>query len=176
MSARQPPRSSTILRSLPIVHYVDAFSQQLPARPLAAAVAQALFQRAPGWVRALLWLRNAATKPLGLHPAAGADPENAPSGTGPLRAGTRLALFQVFSVTPTEVLLGLNDQHLDFRVAVVVEPTGREGARVWLCTAVQFHNRLGRAYFTLIRPFHALIVRVLLRAGQRRLTALTAPV
>ena len=50
----------------------------------------------------------------------------------------------------------------DFRLCLRVGPE----AEATLATLVQFHNRWGRAYFFLIRPFHALIVpRMLARAA-----------
>ena len=35
--------------------------------------------------------------------------------------------------------------------------------RISISTAVQYHNRLGRIYFALIRPFHRIIIRRMLR-------------
>ncbi len=169
MSTILPPLASTICQSLPTVHYLDAYCQPLPALRSASTVARAIFQRAPGWVMALMRLRDAVVKRLGLRSTKEAALEGARPGAGPLHPGDRLGPFQVFSVLPAEVLLGLNDKHLDFRVAVLVEPAGQSAAIAWVCTAVQFHNVFGRCYFAFIRPFHGLVVRAMLRAGQGRL-------
>ena len=166
-----PPSASAIGRSLPVVQYLDAYALPLPALHSASAAAQAIFRRAPQWVIALMGLRNAVVKRLGLRPAISTFYGPQPR-LGELRPGDHLGPFQVFSVTPTEVVLGLNDKHLDFRGAVLVESFGKSAARVWVCTAVQFHNAFGRCYFALIRPFHVLIVQAMLRAGQCRLESL----
>jgi hypothetical protein len=77
----------------------------------------------------------------------------------------------VYAVSPTEVLLGLDDRHLNFRVAVLTA----EHQVVALTTAVHFHNRAGRVYFAGIAPFHRAVVRALLRRAQPYLQALPAP-
>jgi hypothetical protein len=73
--------------------------------------------------------------------------------------------FATVARTDGEVLLGSDDRHLDFRASV-----RREADRVVLSTVVIMHNRFGRAYFALVRPFHPVIVRVLLARAARRLS------
>ena len=172
MSALLPPRSSTIRKSLPTVHYLDAFAMPLPISLSAIVVARGLFEQAPAWVVGLMRLRNALVRWLGLRPAAG---DSGPRPVGePLRPGDWLGPFQAFAATPTEVVLGLDDKHLDFRVSVLVERQAAGSATAWVSTAVHFHNAFGRWYFALIRPFHGLVVRALLRGAQRRLAALAS--
>ena len=164
-----PPLASTIRQSLPRVHFLDAFALPLPGRLTATEVARAVFQQAPAWVVGLMRLRNAVVRRLGLRSTAAAAAAGPRPATGPLRPGDWLGPFQTFSVTPTEVILGLDDRHLDFRVSVLVEPAADGQATGWVSTVVRFHNLFGRLYFALVRPFHALVVPGLLRTGQRRL-------
>ena len=72
-------------------------------------------------------------------------------------------LFPVLVDTPQLVVLGLDDSHLDFRIVVEVEPR-----QVRCLTAVRRHNRLGHAYFAVVRPFHRRIVPHLLARAARR--------
>lgn len=51
----------------------------------------------------------------------------------------------------------LDDKHLKARLSVYIE--GAESSKIYLSTLVKFHNRLGVAYFLVIRPFHAMIVK-----------------
>ncbi|GAA4011229.1 DUF2867 domain-containing protein [Hymenobacter fastidiosus] len=158
------PATSQIAAGFSSVDYADAYQLPLLAQhPVAApAVAQLLFGQGPGWVRHLLRLRHWLVRPLGLttFPATPLSPDQ------PLVPGGRLGLFQVFSVADQEVVLGLNDRHLDFRVSVWVPPTPPRRAVV--TTVVHFHNRVGRLYFAVIRPFHHLVVKALLRHALRK--------
>jgi hypothetical protein len=151
------------------VQYLDAYAVSLPAPLPATVAARALFQEAPGWVMALMRLRNALGRLVGLHSLAGAE-ALLPS-TAPLQSGDSIGPFRTFAVAPTEVLLGLNDKHLDFRVSVLVETSAGGPATMWVSTAVQFHNFFGRLYFAVVRPFHGLVVRALLRRARAHLLA-----
>jgi hypothetical protein len=77
-----------------------------------------------------------------------------------------VGLFPILSEAPDRLVAGLNDKHLDFRVVVEVAATG-QGQRVTATTLVLTHNLLGRAYLTIIMPFHRLIVRALLQQVAR---------
>jgi hypothetical protein len=59
--------------------------------------------------------------------------------------------------------MGENDKHLNFRVAVQLHQQESGKSEIIFMTAVQVHNRLGRYYFMLIKPFHHLVVKVMLR-------------
>ena len=71
-------------------------------------------------------------------------------------------LFPVLSETPELAVLGLDDHHLDFRILVSLTD-----GRVRCTTAVRRHNRLGHAYFAVVRPFHRRIVPRLLARSSR---------
>jgi hypothetical protein len=90
----------------------------------------------PGWARALLALRNALVRPFGL------------------RTGTDGPLFPVVADTPSEYIIGLDDRHLNFRIAVL-----RQGDCLHMATWVRPHNIWGRAYLRAVMPFHILISR-----------------
>ncbi|PJJ61219.1 DUF2867 domain-containing protein [Hymenobacter chitinivorans] len=145
-------------------HYTDAYRVVLPAHAPqeAPAVAQWLFGPGPAWVGGLMRLRDWLVRPFGLRtfPAA-----TRPAPGTPLTTGGQLGPFRVFDVSPGEIILGQNDRHLDFRVSVLVEEAGPAAV---VTTVVQFHNWFGRAYFTLIKPFHHLVVPALLRRAAGR--------
>ncbi|MFT4015031.1 MAG: DUF2867 domain-containing protein [Paracoccus sp. (in: a-proteobacteria)] len=94
----------------------------------------------PGWARRLLGLRNMLMRPFDLRVA----PHN-PSPYG---------LFPVESETPDQVLLGLDDRHLDFRILVL-----RRDRRIHCATWVGPHHIGGRLYLCAVMPFHILILR-----------------
>lgn len=167
MPASYPATAVLLPQALPQPHYVDTYHLPRPTPLAACAAAQVLFgpDAAPAWVRWLMRLRNALAPWLGLR--ATLAPTVSPARLCP---GGQLGPFRVYAVSPTEVLLGLDDRHLDFRVAVLTA----EPQALALTTAVRFHNRAGRVYFAGIAPFHRAVVRALLRRSQPRLQALSA--
>lgn len=82
---------------------------------------------------------------------------------------SRVGIFKIYSTAPTEIVLGEDDKHLDFRLSVLYSdtpsPLGKQ--RLIVSTVVHCHNRLGRAYIFLIAPFHRLIVQASLRRAAR---------
>lgn len=103
----------------------------------------------PDWARFLLLIRRIVTTPFGLD------------NDGP-EAADRVGIFPVESETPTELIAGFDDKHLDFRVSVL-----SLDATISLATWVAPHNFGGRAYLAAIMPFHIAIARnALMRVGQ----------
>jgi hypothetical protein len=91
----------------------------------------------------LLRLRDVAVKPLGLRSA----------------SQTRVATgFPVVCRDADEIVLGLDDRHLDFRVGVAVRIR-----RVEVTTIVHVKNRLGSVYWGVVRHLHPIVVRRLMR-------------
>lgn len=133
--------------------FADAFRADVDEPDLdARRAAEKLFADNPGWIDALLRLRNTLVRPFGLKT----------SGLGEPATGGMIGLFPVISETPERLIAGFNDRHLDFRVVVDVAPS-RPGHQVTATTLVKTHNLLGRAYLAVVLPFHRLIVRSLLR-------------
>jgi hypothetical protein len=133
----------------------------------AADLTIATFFAMPGWVKALLRVRNVLVTPLGLKTGRPGDlrPPTREEITGCTYAG----IFAVHSATPDEVVLGADDKHLDFRVSIL--RSAHDGL-VALSTWVRPHNRLGRAYLAFVYPFHRIIVaRCLANAARLGTTA-----
>lgn len=107
----------------------------------------------PGWARLLLRLRRLVTAPFGL------------SNDGP-QAADKVGIFPVESETDHELIAGFDDQHLDFRVAVL-----SGDGQVFLATWVHPHNWGGRLYLGTILPFHILIARNALARVRGRVTS-----
>jgi hypothetical protein len=107
----------------------------------------------------LLIIRDIAVTPLGLKTTSALGRHS--RRTGHFECGDYLGFFKIRSITADEIILGENDFHLDFRLAVhrtrVPEPT------VYIATWVRPHNCLGRMYLRVVLPFHALIVKRMLR-------------
>ena len=152
--------------TFPSVDYADAYAVGLPPGVDARTFAEAVFASSPRWVAALMALRNTIVRPLGLIATQSAL-EHAAAVKG---SGARVGIFPVLAEAADEVVLGLDDRHLDFRLSVRVLDNGFERLGV-VTTLVRFHGVLGRAYFVPVRPAHRLIVPAMLRAAARHLAA-----
>lgn len=147
------------------VDFADAFEVEVPphANLELANLAKAGYEACPKWVRGMLGLRDALMGPLGLktgrqfQPQSNADWERAIA-----------ALHPAYSDDGNEVMLGIDDWHLDFRVSVLKQRK-LDSASLILTTLVKFNHWLGRAYFVPVGIGHKWIVPAMLAALQTRL-------
>jgi hypothetical protein len=105
----------------------------------------------------LLNIRDMLVRPLGLKTVADLKQTR----------GDRVSLFRIFERHDDEIVLGEDDTHLDFRVSVLVQPSSHGQPRLIVTTVVFCNRSLGRAYITLIAPFHRAVVRASLDRAQR---------
>ena len=138
----------------PTIDFADCYhGHSLRTDASAIQMARAMFEQPPAWARALMATRNHAVRWLGLKtPLRVQDGEQDAGNVG---------IFPLLSQTPAEVVLGLDDRHLDFRIWVRVQNTGG-GTEVWSSTLVRFNGWTGRAYLFLVMPFHKLLARRML--------------
>jgi hypothetical protein len=118
--------------------FLDCYSVASTLSPREAATRGLAF---PGWVLALLALRNGILRPFGLK-----------TGAGP--ATPSVGIFPVLKDDGQELVLGLDDRHLNFRIGLI-----RQDGRLYMSSWVRPHNTFGRAYLALVMPFHILITR-----------------
>lgn len=155
------PAAAIRASGLSRVDFSDTYSGQAD-RPFddAEQAARAVFANPPAMITALMALRNAIVAPLGLK----ASLDFSDGGLG------KIDVFPIIAISPTEVVVGGDDKHLDFRIWIAIEP-GRTGSEVRLSTLVKINNCLGRAYLFVIMPFHKLLARSQLHtavAGRKR--------
>ena len=117
-----------------------------------------------GWVGALFRLRNFLVRFMGLE---GSGSMNVGDFEAAIRGGGSYRFASIPAKSPDETVMLLSDKHLDawLSIRVTGANTGTETRRqtIFVITVVRFKQRLGRIYFFVIRPFHALIVKSLLR-------------
>lgn len=146
-----PP--ADVVPILPGASFSDAFAIDLEESGLnAMAAARRTLVEVPGWMSALLKVRDGIVRPFGLRTVTD------------IHASTpdRCGMFPIISETPSRVILGLNDTHLDFRIVVDIAPLEAGRSRVIATTLVKHHNLFGQAYLATVMPFHKLIVPTLL--------------
>ena len=155
------PRPATVVLPcphLPDADWADRFELALNGKGLTAVeAAERALGNSPGWVSALLKLRNRVVSLVGLKTEA---PKVGKYGLiGP---------FPVLSRNDDEVVLGFNDAHLDFRIVVDVRAGSAVNQIVGMTTLIKRHNALGRVYLAMVMPFHKVIVPTLLAGAASR--------
>lgn len=165
------PRQSLLFGQRDRFAYADCFRLPLRRRDIESwELIAAFFHASPGWFEQLAALRDRLVKRLGLKTSAGNPREAEP----PFQLGQRLGFFRLIELSPSEALLGDEDKHLDFRVSLLVGTEGDDPV-LTVSTVVQTKNRLGRAYFAVVRPVHRLIVPLMVREMARLLDARGLP-
>jgi hypothetical protein len=157
------PSQSAVATAFKSVNLADAFSIQLPSDASIDpdVLARFIFSVQPSWIGALMNARDAIVAGLGLktakHLATLSSDATVP----------RISIFRVFGTSETEVVLGENDKHLDFRVSILCTPGSRPdtGNQLTMSTVVHCHNLLGRTYLSVIAPFHRQVVKASLRSA-----------
>lgn len=159
------PAHATVTRCYRTVHLADAFAITLPpgASPDPERLARHLVAHQPAWVGWLTRLRDVLVAGFGLKTA---------GHLATLAAATpseRVGIFKVYSRSASEIVLGEDDRHLDFRISVLCAAAapGRADRRLTVSTVVHCHNRLGRGYLAVIAPFHRAVVKASLRRAAR---------
>nr|WP_231669738.1 DUF2867 domain-containing protein [Pseudomonas lini] len=142
------------------MNLADAFAIRLPAGTSSNPdlLARFIFSHQPSWIGWLTKARDTIVACFGLKTAKHLA-----------TLANRLGIFKVYSTNQTEIVLGEDDKHLDFRISILCSGEAEpEGSRqLVFSTVVQCHNRLGRAYIFVIAPFHRLVVKAsLLRAAR----------
>jgi hypothetical protein len=158
---RLPPQSS-ITGLYDSTSLADAFAVRLPSGTAldSEVLWRFVMAQQPSWIGWLTNVRDAIVACFGLKTArrlANLPDEEA--------GRDRIAFFKVYSRSETEIVLGEDDRHLNFRLSVLRSPDSSPppGGQLTVSTVVHCHNRLGRAYIWVIAPFHRLIVKASLR-------------
>tara|TARA_R110002094_G_scaffold221063_1_gene194506 strand:+ start:676 stop:1194 length:519 start_codon:yes stop_codon:yes gene_type:complete len=141
--------------------FLDCYSVVLsPPDPPLAEILQYLLIEMPGWARMLMRIRDGIVRVFGIRTSQDFPQDNRFRRV--LTVGDHVGFMEVRAITETEIILGQDDRHLDFRVTIYREPG--TGGQVSLATLVHRHNWIGRLYLALIMPFHILIVKSRLAA------------
>jgi hypothetical protein len=159
------PAESAIAHAYATVNLSDAYSIELPAGTTTdpELLARFIFSQQAPWVRNLMAVRDALVVGLGLKTARHLTSAGAKSNAD------RVGIFKIYSTSQTEIILGEDDKHLDFRLSVLCsgQPSPASERHLILSTVVHCHNRLGRLYILLIAPFHRVVVQSTLRSAAR---------
>ena len=150
------PAQCAVASAYASTNLADAFAIQLPLGTSndPELMARFLFSHQPSWIQWLINIRDAIVASFGLKTAQQLTTLSNEAGAD------RIGIFKVYSRTETEIVMGEDDKHLDFRLSVLrtsgLSPT--LGGQLTLSTVVHCHNLLGRTYIGVIAPFHRQVV------------------
>ena len=153
------PAQSAVATVYESMNLADAFAIQLPFGTSSDpdVLWRFLILQQPTWIGWLTNVRDPIVACFGLKTAkhlatfeANAD---------------RIGIFKVYSKSETEIVLGEDDKHLDFRLSVLRTPglSPSLSGQLTVSTVVHCNNLLGRAYLLVIAPFHRQVVTASLR-------------
>ena len=153
------PDDSLLQPILADANFHDAFQAPLNDPTLSPVEIYLRAARAtPPWVNRLIDLRNAIVRHLGLKtPGRLSDVGTKPAAA--YKIGDRIGIFSIFGLTETELLMGIDDSHLDVRISVLK----RDDGHYVLSSVVKINNYIGRLYMLPVGRIHPFVVRAMMR-------------
>ncbi|MES2949459.1 MAG: DUF2867 domain-containing protein [Pseudomonadota bacterium] len=142
-------------------------SYRVPLRGVQANVVDiffGIFGHHPLWMKFALIVRNRVALFCGLD-APSAFEILHPVRKSSYSVGEKIGPWPIFFLTPTELVAGHNDKHLDFRLSVLKIVVNGASASAVISTVCTTHNLFGKLYLLFVIPFHTWGVQRLLSSA-----------
>lgn len=149
-SLKEVPQGSIILDGFGSYDYADSYMVVKSTDLSVDKIATELF-RMTGIGAVLMKIRDGMVRIFGLTVAGDDAPEQ-----DYYPVGSKLAIFPVVARGENEIVMGVDDKHLDLRTSVLID---RENSKIYLTTIVKFHNFWGQLYFIPVKPVHKILIR-----------------
>jgi hypothetical protein len=143
-----------LIELLTTIDFIDTFSTT-NHRDDIKNITNLIFNTSPKWLELLFKLRNNLVKIIGLKTDIPEDYNET------FKVGGYVKFFKIYSISNNQVILGANDSHLNFR-AIVENDTSKD-YNIKVITLVQFNNKKGEFYMNIIKPFHRLVVKKMVK-------------
>ncbi len=155
ISVSELPKNSKVVGFITRINYEDTFSVALQNKEMAIEdVYLNVFAHSPKWVNNLLKLRNNIVKLFGIKTNVGKMKKES------LKVGKKTGIFKIYAIYKNELIAGEDEKHLDFRISVLKN----EGI-LTISTLVQYNNWFGRLYFFIVKPFHKIIAKSMMKSA-----------
>lgn len=151
-------------KSLPKIDFSDTFSTTNHEDSL-EEISTLIFDNPTKWVAALLKLRNRIVTIFGLKTTKPNDYNTE------FKVGSYVGFFKIYQITESEVILGANDKHLNFRA--ILNNSYEDQYNIKATTLVEYNNVFGRIYMGIVAPFHKIIMKVLVNKAYKVSSKLT---
>ena len=121
-----------------------------------------IFNTTPKWVNSLFTLRNRIASLFGLKTEM---PNNYNKN---FKVGGYIKFFKIYSISDSEIILGADDLHLNFRALIINNKSVSYNIKV--ITLVEYNNLKGKIYMGVIKPFHRqIVIRMVKNAHEEKL-------
>ena len=152
------PAGSRIAQALPNNDFADCYQfDDLWPHLNALETYLKLVTRTPGWMNALMAMRNQAIRLVGLKHLGNLSTVVNDKPASDYQVGDRVGIFSLKHLQSDEVTVFDDDKHLHVQLSLVKHVVDGK-PKVSLGTVVHIHNRLGRFYMSIVGPVHSLIV------------------
>ncbi|MGB1040741.1 MAG: DUF2867 domain-containing protein [Flavobacteriales bacterium] len=156
------PDDSVINKFISEIDYQDCYSfSTLNNSKSIQELYIAIFSSAPKWVEGLMRFRNWIVKFFGLK----TEMKKAPDSE--FEVGDKVGIFKIFDIQENEIIAGEDDKHLNFRVSIYRKI--EETSTISIATLVHYNNGFGRFYMSIVKPFHRLVVKSLIKKAIKKL-------
>ena len=157
------PVESQLHRSLDQAFYSDAFETDLVDASLTPVeIATRALSSTPGWVEGLVELRDRIVSLFRLKQVGRLKLAGGGRSSSEPEIGDAFSIFRVVFVGSSELVLGIDDTHLDVRMSFLKRLTDSRASYV-VSSWVKTHNVLGRVYMLPVAPVHRLLVNLMMR-------------
>jgi hypothetical protein len=156
------PGDSQIIKALPGADFADCYqlADQWPHLSALETFLE-LTSHTPGWMNALMSLRNQMVRLVGLKHLGAMRTQTSAKPASKYQVGARIGIFTLEQLQPDEVIAGDDDKHLHVRVSLF-KHTVEGKPVVSISSVVHIHNTLGHCYMAIVGPVHKLIVPLML--------------
>ncbi len=148
------PQTDLIQKALPQLDFSDCFATTNHEDDM-ESIGRKVFTTFPKWVLFLLRIRKFLVQFLGLNTTM------PPGYHKRYEVGGYFSFFKIYEIRESELLLGADDKHLNFRVSIL--KTQDKQWNIKVSTLVQFNNSLGKYYMAVVAPFHRWVIRSMIK-------------
>lgn len=141
------------------IDFEDTFSTTNHTDSL-ETIARLVFATMPKWVMALMNLRNQLVKFIGLTYTKPDDYNE------DFKVGGYMGFFKIMHLSDHEVIMGANDDHLNFRAIINLNP--KDQFNVFVTTLVEYNNTTGKIYMGIVKPFHKIVVKNMVKQAYKK--------
>ncbi|PQJ71908.1 DUF2867 domain-containing protein [Polaribacter butkevichii] len=144
---------------LTTVNFTDTFSTTNHIDDI-TTITNLIFNNSPKWLELLFTLRNKLVHIIGLKTNIPEDYNET------FKIGGYVKFFKIFSISDCQVILGADDSHLNFRA--IVKKDASISYNIKVITLVEFNNKTGKYYMNIIKPFHRLVVKQMVKKAFKK--------
>ena len=161
-------------------HYIDSYMGQYLTNShyyTITDISELFFNSGPKWADFLMSIRDKIVGLFGLKTASKISDEERNHGALKFEEGEQLNIFKLYSKSESELIMGDDDKHLNFRVSLLLDSTDVDSKKkkILITTVVTYRNWLGKIYFIPVKPFHTLIVKETMKRMIQKIESDTIP-